>query len=65
MTNYEKIKTMSIDKLSELFSSADGGCYECAISDLGAADYGCKNNLKCKECARHWLEQEENKSEDQ
>ena len=57
MTNYEKIKAMSIDEMSNLFGNTDGDCLAC-FGPGGKADYG------CKECARHWLEQEENKSED-
>lgn len=50
MTNYEKIKEMSIDEMAALFSVACGFCV-CACEPGNCS-------LSCKEGVKKWLESE-------
>lgn len=52
MTNYEKIKCMSIEEIAELFYN----CFNCALcpANIGTCQYG----VRCKERLAAWLESE-------
>lgn len=55
MTNFEKIKQMSIDEMAELLTDISDSCSECNC-------VSCKYRSKVGYCGtptfRHWLEQE-------
>lgn len=54
MTNFEKIKKMSIDEMSEFFG--ERGCCECCIYDN---NFICTpQNSCCEGGVRKWLESE-------
>ncbi len=54
-TNFEKIKAMSIEEMSELLTKiAEKPCFVCDAPD-------CKEDYKCKDGWDLWLRKEENK----
>ena len=63
MTNFENIKAMDIDELSEvLYSGVDKICFE-NCTRLTGNKFECpiKNDTspeQCKACAKQWLESE-------
>ena len=57
MTNFEKIKSMTLDEMARFFCKGEFGCENCAYND---------NPNRCeKEVNRHkkWLDEEEIKEE--
>lgn len=52
MTNYEKIKNMSIEEMADFFIDA-----EICIEDFGGT-LNCDDMLFCTICFRKWLESE-------
>ena len=54
MTNFEKIKQMSVEEMTDMFYSIIPSCDNCYIIDL------CRdaNILDCKRVVQKWLESE-------
>lgn len=50
MTNYEKIKSMSVEEMAEEFM---GECWACKLEENQTCD-----NTSCKQGVRQWLESE-------
>lgn len=55
MTNFEKIKKMSVDEMAQ----SDINFFACPYgTDYGGCEQGKKFNDDCIACTKHWLEQE-------
>ncbi len=52
MTNYEKIKTISIDEMAEVVTGCCGGC----VMHINCTDI--EEGMTCTEYAKQWLESE-------
>lgn len=60
MTQFEKIKAMSLDELAEYLTEA-WDCHECSQHELLSDNPLLKNekcDMKCKEHCKEWLESE-------
>ena len=63
MTNFEKIKAMSVEELANvIYKANDEICFNNCISDTGNK-FSCKfgenvDEQNCKECMKNWLESE-------
>lgn len=55
MNNYERIKSMTIDEMSEYLYNSKAPCYFCTHR---AKDYDCFNG-DCKQGVKQWLSLEE------
>lgn len=64
MTNYEKIKNMSVDEMAEWLDEifSDNRCYPCEKKDINKCGYFEKDfDSRCQLCVRNrklWLESE-------
>ena len=64
MTNYEKIKNMSVEEMAEWLDEicSDNRCYPCKIRDINKCGYFEKDfDSRCQLCVRNrklWLESE-------
>lgn len=64
MTNYEKIKNMSVEEMAEWLDEIllDNSCYPCKIRDINKCGYSEKSfDSRCQLCVRNrklWLESE-------
>ena len=54
MTNFEKIKQMSVEEMADMFYSIIPSCDNCHIVDLCRDE----NILHCRRVIRKWLESE-------
>ena len=66
MTNFERIKEMSVEELANvLYGANDKICFANCMSATGYK-FGCKfgedvDEQNCKECMKNWLESEAEK----
>ena len=64
MTNFEKIKNMSVQEMAEWLDEilSDNRCYPCKIRDINKCDYFEKDfDSRCQLCIRNrklWLKSE-------
>ena len=59
MTNVDKIRAMSDEKLADYLLYLDSGLDRfCEIQDPKQDGSGCTNHEKCKGCVLDWLKQE-------
>ena len=57
MTNYEKIKQMSVQEMAAFLGLGDD-CYVCVISDEIDETNRYDDKYPCHKCAKNWLESE-------
>ena len=56
MTNFEKIKQMSVEKMAQSYM---GGFFGCPYgTDYVGCEMGKKFDDDCEACVKHWLESE-------
>ena len=53
MTNYDRIKAMSVEEMAEFLETVDDIDYSITFCDLCHGQYDCT-----KDCKKHWLESE-------
>ena len=56
MTNYEKIKGMSVEELSEVFEDKVSS-FDCDVCSSKYAGMDCCKESNCKPFAREWLKE--------
>lgn len=66
MTNYEKIKEMSVDEMAKYLTNIiDGYTEPCDICGIEEPAKRCKPENRCEDCVQKWLESEDKYTEAQ
>lgn len=55
MTNYEKIKNMSVEEMARRILVSDSNCLEAICEAVGHCP---SHEMPCIECTKQWLESE-------